>query len=37
MEQQPQPVETVPSVKSGALTKGERTRERILDLVRRLL
>ena len=32
MDQPPQPVETVPSVKSDARTKGERTRERILDL-----
>jgi len=31
MDQQPQPVETVPVVESGSLTKGERTRERILD------
>ena len=32
MDQPTQPVETVPSVKSDARTKGERTRERILDL-----
>jgi TetR/AcrR family transcriptional regulator, transcriptional repressor for nem operon len=32
MDQQPQPVETVPAVKSDGRTKGERTRERILDL-----
>jgi TetR/AcrR family transcriptional regulator, transcriptional repressor for nem operon len=32
MEQTPRPAETVPSVESAGLTKGERTRERILDL-----
>jgi len=32
MEQAPRPVETVPTVESAGLTKGERTRERILDL-----
>ena len=32
MEQAPRPVETVPTVESTGLTKGERTRERILDL-----
>jgi TetR/AcrR family transcriptional repressor of nem operon len=32
MDQQPQPVETVPAVKSDGRTKGERTRERLLDL-----
>ena len=32
MAQQPQPAETVPTVESGAPTKGERTRERILDV-----
>ena len=31
MNQQPQPAETVPAVESGGPTKGERTRERILD------
>lgn len=31
MNHQPRPVETVPAVESGGLTKGERTRERILD------
>ena len=32
MEQASRPAETVPTVESGGLTKGERTRERILDL-----
>jgi AcrR family transcriptional regulator len=32
MAQQPQPAETVPTVESGGPTKGERTRERILDV-----
>ena len=31
MERQPRPAETVPAVESDARTKGERTRERILD------
>ena len=31
MEQHPRPAETVPAVESDARTKGERTRERILD------
>ena len=32
MNQQPQAAETVPAVESGGPTKGERTRERILDV-----
>ena len=32
MEQQPRPAETVPAVESEGRTKGERTRDRILDV-----
>jgi TetR/AcrR family transcriptional repressor of nem operon len=32
MEQQPRPAETVPAVESESRTKGERTRDRILDV-----
>ena len=32
MQQQPSPAETVPTVESEGRTKGERTRDRILDV-----